>query len=113
MKIEGEARQLSVFINSTDQWHGKPLYAAIVQRCQQKGIAGATVSRCAEGYGAHRELHTSRLLELSQDMPVRIDIVDLAERIDPFLPELGEMIHEGLITVANVRFLRFLPDPEK
>jgi uncharacterized protein len=110
MKIEGEARHVMVFINSTDQWHGKPLYSAIVQRCQEKGIAGATVSRCAEGYGASRHLHTTRLLELSQDMPVRIDIIDLPERIDPFLTELAEMIGEGLVTIATVQFQRFLPD---
>src|SRR2546421_6078312 len=107
MKIEVEARQVMVFINSTDQWHGRPLYQAIVQLCQEKGVAGATVTRCAEGYGAGKELHTTRLLELSQNMPVRIDIVDLAERIDPMLAELATMIGEGLVSVANVRVLRF------
>jgi PII-like signaling protein len=111
MKIEVDAKQVTVFINSTDQWHGKPLYQAIVHLCQEQGIAGATVTRCAEGYGAGKELHTTRLLELSQNMPVRIDIVDLAERIDPMLAELGKMIGEGLVTIADVHILRFLPDP--
>jgi uncharacterized protein len=113
MKIEGEARQVTVFINSTDQWHGRPLYAAIVQHCHDKGIAGATVSRCIEGYGAGQQMHTSRLLELSENLPVRIDVVDLAERIDPLLPDLEAMIGEGLITIANVRVLRLLPDPKQ
>jgi PII-like signaling protein len=113
MKIEADARQVTVFINSTDQYHGHALYAAIVQRCRDRGIAGATATRCTEGYGAGRQLHTTRLLELSEDLPVRIDIVDLAERIDPFLAELSEMVGEGLITVANVRVLRFLPDPRE
>jgi len=112
MKVEAEARQVTVFINSTDHWHGTPLYLAIVRRCQERGIAGATVTRCAEGYGAGRQLHTTRLLELSQDLPLRIDIVDLPERIDPLLADLGGMIGEGLVTVANVHILRFLPDPK-
>jgi uncharacterized protein len=111
MKVEVDAKLVTVFVNSTDQWHGRPLYAAIVQLCQEKGIAGATVSRCVEGYGAGRQLHTSRLLELSQNLPVRIEIVDLPERIEPLLPVLGQMIGEGLVTIGDVHILRFLPDP--
>src|SRR5581483_7525758 len=106
-KIEADARQVTVFVNSTDQWHGRPLYAAIVQWCREHGLAGATVSRCAEGYGAGQHIHTSRVLELSENLPVRIEIIDLAERIDPLLPSLGEMIGEGLVVVANVHILRF------
>jgi PII-like signaling protein len=113
MKIEADAKQVTVFINSTDQYQGHALYLAIVQRCQQRGIAGATVTRCTEGYGAGQRLHTSRLLELSENMPLRIDIIDIAERIDPLLAELGGMIGEGLVSVANVRILRFLADPKK
>jgi PII-like signaling protein len=111
MKVEADARQVTVFVNSNDQWHGRPLYAAVVQLCQERGIAGATVSRCVEGYGAGRQLHTTRLLELSENMPVRIDIIDLAERIDPLLAALAGMIGEGLVVVADVHILRFLPDP--
>ena len=77
MKIEGDARLVTVYVNSTDQWHGRPLYAAIVQLCRDRGIAGATVSRCVEGYGAGHQLHTTRLLELSENLPVRIEVVDL------------------------------------
>jgi uncharacterized protein len=112
MKVEVDAKQVTVFVNSSDQWHGRPLYAAIVQRCQESGIAGATVSRCVEGYGAARQLHTARLLELSENLPVRIDIIDVPERIDPLLATLGELIGEGLVVVANVRILRFLHDPK-
>src|SRR5579884_934469 len=100
MKIEVEARQVAIFVNSTDQWRGRPLYSAIVQLCQEKGIAGASVSRCVEGYGAGHALHTTRLLELSENLPVRIDIVDLPGRIDPFLAALEGMIGEGLVTVS-------------
>jgi PII-like signaling protein len=112
MKVEAAAKQVTVYVNSNDQWHGRPLYSAIVHLCQQQGIAGATVSRCVEGYGAGGQLHTTRLLELSESLPVRIDIVDLPERIGPLLAALEGMICEGLVTVADVHILRFLPDPK-
>jgi PII-like signaling protein len=110
MKIELDARLVTVYVNSTDQWHGRPLYTAIVQLCQDKGIAGATVVRCAEGYGASGRLHTSRLLELSENLPVRVEIVDITERIDPLLAALGEMIGEGLVTVTPVHIMKYLRD---
>jgi uncharacterized protein len=113
MKVEEDARQVTVFINSTDQWHGKALYTAIVQLCQQKGIAGATVTRCVEGYGAGHHLHTIRLLELTENMPVRIEIIDVPERIDPLLDALEEMISEGLVVVANVHVRKYFRDPNK
>src|SRR5690242_18551134 len=97
MKVEVDAKRVTVFVNSTDQWHSRPLYSAIVSLCQEKGIAGATVSRCVEGYGAHKHLHTVRLLELSENLPVRIEIIDVAERIEPFLVELAKMVGEGLV----------------
>ena len=112
MKVEANARMVTVYINSTDQWHGRPLYSAIVGLCQERGIAGATVSRCVEGYGAGHRLHTTRVLELSENLPVRVEIVDLPERIDPLLAALGGMIGEGLVTVSNVHVLRFLPGPK-
>jgi len=111
MKVERDAKFVMIFINSTDQWHGQPLYSAIVQLCQRKGIAGASVSRCVEGYGASHQLHTTRLLELSENLPVRIDIVDLPERIEPLLAAMEGMIGEGLVTISDVRILRYLPDP--
>jgi PII-like signaling protein len=111
MKIEVDAKQVTVFVNSTDQWHGRPLYTAIVQLCQQKGLAGASVTRCVEGYGAGHQLHTTRLLELSENLPVRIDIVDLPERVEPLLASLEGMIGEGLVTVGDVHIIRYLPDP--
>ena len=112
MKVEVDAKLVTVFVNSTDQWHGKPLYSAIVQLCQQQGIAGASVSRCVEGYGAGHRLHTTRLLELSENLPVRIEVVDLPERIEPLLTALGGMIGEGLVAVSNVHIMKYLPDPK-
>jgi PII-like signaling protein len=111
MRIERDAKQVTIFVNSTDQWHGRPLYSAIVQTCQEHGVAGATVTRCLEGYGSSRQLHTTRILELSENLPVRIDIIDLSERLDPLLGTLGSMIGEGLMTIQEVHVLRFLPDP--
>jgi PII-like signaling protein len=111
MKTEVDAKLVTIYVNSTDQWHGRPLYSAILQLCQERGIAGATVSRCMEGYGAHRHLHTTRLLELSENLPVRIEIIDVAERIDPLLPGLEARIREGLVTVQTVHILKFAPAP--
>lgn len=113
MKLEMNAKLVTIFVNSTDQWRGGALYSAIVQMCQQRGIAGATVIRCVEGYGASHQLHTSRLLELSENLPVRIEVIDLPERIEPFLLELEKMIGEGLVTVSDVHIMRYLPDPKK
>src|SRR5436309_9599510 len=112
MKIEVDAKLVTIYVNSTDQWHGRPLYTAIVQLCQEKGIAGATVVRCVEGYGASRQLHTTRLLELSENLPVRIELVDLPERVDPFLAALEGMIGEGLVTVSNTHIMKYLTDPK-
>jgi uncharacterized protein len=112
MKVEVDAKLVTIYINSTDQWHGRPLYSAIVQLCQNMHIAGATVVRCVEGYGAGGRLHTTRLLELSENLPVRIEIIDAVERIDPLLAALSEMIGEGLVTVSTVHILRYLSNPK-
>ena len=111
MKVEVSAKVVTVYVNSTDQWHGRPLYSAVVELCRERGIAGATVGRCVEGYGASGQLHTTRLLEMTQNLPVRVEIVDLPERIEPLLEALGGMIGEGLVTVSDTRVLRYLPDP--
>ena len=113
MKIEADAKLVTIYVNSTDQWHGQPLYAAIVGLCKERGIAGATVVRCVEGYGGGGHIHTARLLELAENLPVRVEIVDISERIDPLLTVLEPMIGEGLLTIANVHIRRYLPDPKK
>ena len=82
MKLEGEGKLLRLFIGESDTWHGKPLYQAIVERVRQEGLAGATVLRGIEGFGADSRLHTSRILRLSEDLPVVIEIVDTPEQID-------------------------------
>ncbi|MGO9115955.1 MAG: DUF190 domain-containing protein [Thermoguttaceae bacterium] len=113
MMIETDAKQVTIYVNSTDQWHGQPLYAAIVGLCKERGIAGATVVRCVEGYGGSGRLHTARLLELSENLPVRIEIIDIAARIEPLLPSLEPMIGQGLLTILDVHIRRYLHDPKQ
>jgi PII-like signaling protein len=110
MILEAEAKVVTVYVNATDQWHGRPLYSAIVHLCQEQGIAGATVMRCVEGYGAGGQLHTTRLLDLSDNLPVRIEIVDTAVRVQPLLVALAEMIDEGLVTVSDAHIVRYRHD---
>ncbi len=107
MKIEGEGKLLRLFIGESDTWHGKPLYQAIVERVRREGLAGATVIRGIEGFGADSHLHTSRILRLSEDLPVVIEIVDTPERIDRVVPLLDEMVSEGMLTVERVQIVSY------
>jgi uncharacterized protein len=101
------AKVLHIYANSTDQWGGRPLYSAIIQKCLQLGVAGATAFRSFEGYGAHHQLHTARLLSLSEDLPVRVEVIDTAEAIDRLLAALGDMLRPTVITVSNVQVGRY------
>ena len=107
MKIDGEGELLRIFIGESDRWHGQPLSEAIVRRARELGLAGATVLRGLEGFGAHSRIHTSSILRLSQDLPIVVEIVDQRERIEAFLPILDEMVHEGMITVEKVRVIAY------
>jgi PII-like signaling protein len=107
MKIEGEGKLLRVFVGESDRWHGKPLYQAIVERVRAEGLAGATVLRGIEGFGADSRLHTARILRLSEDLPVVIEIVDSAEQIDRILPLLDEMVGEGMVTLERVEVIAY------
>jgi PII-like signaling protein len=107
MKIEGEGKLLRIFVGESDHWHGKPLYQAIVERVRQEGLAGATVIRGIEGFGADSRLHTARILRLSEDLPVVVEIVDSAEQIERILPVLDEMVGEGMVTVERVEVIAY------
>jgi PII-like signaling protein len=107
MKIEGEGKLLRIFVGESDRWHGKPLYQAIVERVREEGLAGATVLRGIEGFGADSRLHTARILRLSEDLPVVIEIVDSAEQIERILPVLDEMVAEGMVTVERVEVIAY------
>lgn len=107
MRIEGQGKLLRIFIGESDTWHGKPLYEAIVRRLREEGLAGATVFRGIEGFGAHSRLHTARILRLSEDLPLLIEVVDNVERIERILPILDEMVAEGLVTMENVEIVTY------
>jgi hypothetical protein len=113
VKIEGEGLLLRIFLGESDTWHGRPLYEAIVRRVREEGLAGATVLRGIEGFGAHSRLHTTRILRLSEDLPVVVEIVDAAERIEAVLPILDEMIGEGLITLEKVQVIAYRAGEEE
>jgi PII-like signaling protein len=108
MRLSGPARRLTIFIGEDDRWRHKPLYTEIVHRAHKAGLAGASVFRGLEGYGASSRIHTSRILSLSQDLPLAIIIIDTAERIDQFLPQLDELVSEGLVTLDDVDVIRYV-----
>lgn len=112
MKLEGHGKLLRIFIGESDTWHGKPLYQAIVERARADGVAGATVIRAIEGYGAKSRLHTARILRLSQDLPLVIEIVDTEENVRAILPALDEMIGDGLMTLEDVEVISYRPGRE-
>jgi uncharacterized protein len=108
MRLEGSALRLSVFVGESDTWRHKPLYTEIVHRAHQRGLAGATVLRGIEGFGASNRVHTTRLLSLSEDLPVVVLIVDEPAKIRDFLPELDELVVEGLVVVDPVEVVRYV-----
>ena len=113
MHIEGKGKVLKIFIGESDHWHGKPLYAAIVERTRAEGMAGATVTRGIMGYGKNSRIHTSAILRLSEDLPIVIEIVDTEERINAFMPLLDEMIDEGLVETLDVIIERYVHPKDK
>jgi PII-like signaling protein len=112
MKLEREGKLLRVFIGENDRWEGKPLFEAIVLKVREMGGAGATVLRGIEGFGAQSRIHTARILRLSEDLPIVVEIVDTAERIDALLHVLDAMIRDGLVTVEDVHVVRYRPRGE-
>lgn len=108
MRLRGQARRLTIFIGESDRWHHRPLYAEIVRRAHQAGLAGASVLRGIEGFGATSHIHTSRLLSLSDDLPLAIIIVDTSERVGEFLPQLDELITEGLVILDDVEVIKYV-----
>jgi uncharacterized protein len=107
MKLEGTGLLVRIYLGETDQWHGKPLYQAIVERLRDAGLAGATVLRGIEGFGAKQHLHTTRILRLSEDLPILVEAVDSEERIRAILPMLDEMLGDGLITLEPVEVITY------
>jgi PII-like signaling protein len=107
MTINDDGILLRVFIGESDRVEGRLLYEAIVQKARELGLAGATVLRGSEGFGAHSVVHKAKLLEMSADLPIVIEIVDAQEKIQTLLPHLDSMVTEGMITMENVRILSY------
>jgi len=107
MKIEGQALLARIYIGERDQWNGQPLHEAIVEMLRERKIAGATVIRGYAGFGAKAHLHTTRILRLSEDLPMLIEVVDEEGRLRAVLPELDAMVSDGLITVERVEVVAY------
>jgi hypothetical protein len=105
MELPEKAKLLRIFVGESDRYDGKPLYEAIVKLARERSMAGATVLRGILGFGAHSRIHSAKILRLSEDLPIVIEIVDKPERIEGILPEIDEMIREGLATVENIQVI--------
>jgi PII-like signaling protein len=108
VRLHGSAVRLTIMIGESDRWHHHPLYTEIVHRAHRAGLAGATVVRGIEAYGASSQVHTVRLLSLSEDLPIVIVIVDREERIRDFLPHLDELVSGGLVMLEPVEVVRYV-----
>jgi PII-like signaling protein len=112
MQIPHEAVLLRIFIGESDRWEHKPLYEAIVLKARELHLAGATVLRGPMGFGKSSRLHTAKILRLSMDLPLVIEIVDSEEKIQAFLPLLDQMMKGGLITLVKVRVIDYRANPD-
>ncbi|MSP14699.1 MAG: CBS domain-containing protein [Chloroflexi bacterium] len=106
-RLIGIAQRVTIYISESDQWHGKPLFLSILEYLRREGVAGATVLRGVAGYGAHSRIHTATIERLSEDLPLRIEIVEQAAVLDRVMPTLLEMIAEGLITCEETTVLNY------
>src|SRR3990167_8153454 len=107
MRIPTEGKLLRVFVGEADKWQGKPLYEEIVMTARREGLAGATALKGFMGFGCKSHLHTAKLLRLSEDLPIVIEIVDSEEKINLFLPHLDNMVKEGLITLEKANVIMY------
>jgi PII-like signaling protein len=107
MRLPREATLLRLFVGESDKCDGRPLYEVIVERARERGLAGATVLRGVLGYGANSRIHTSKILRLSEDLPMIVEIVDEHEKIESFLAEVGELIEEGLVTLERAEVILY------
>ena len=111
MRLEGEALLLRVFLGESDRYEGRPLYEAIVLEARRRGLSGATVLKGFMGFGAHSRIHTAKILRLSEDLPIVIEIVDREEAIRAFLPAPDTMVADGMITLEKVQVVRYRSRP--
>ncbi|HDQ13361.1 MAG TPA: DUF190 domain-containing protein [Sediminispirochaeta sp.] len=107
MRLPEHAVLLRIFIGENDHYHGKPLYEQIVMKARELNLAGATVTRGILGFGADSRIHTSKILSLSEDMPVIIEIVDTEENIDKIIPFIDKTVEEGLVTLEKIEVIKY------
>ena len=107
MQIPEDGYLLRIFIGESDRFGHQPLYEAIVLRAREAGLAGATVTRGVMGFGKHSILHTAKILRLSEDLPMVVEIADSLEHIEEFMPVLSEMIGDGLVTLERIRVIHY------
>ena len=108
-RFRGERTLMRVFIGESDKYHGKPLYEVLLERFRKKGLAGATVLRGVAGFGASSKVHTDKILRLSLDLPLIIEVVETEEAIQAILPDLDELIGGGLITLERANVILYRP----
>jgi hypothetical protein len=106
-RFEGERTLMRIHIGESDRWHGKPLYEAIVELLRRDKFSGVTVLRGVGGYGGSSVYHTDKVLRLSQDLPIVVEVIESTERIEQVLPRLDEMIDGGLVTLEKVRVILY------
>jgi len=112
-KIQAHAKRLRIYIGEADSWEGKSLYRALVMKAKELDLAGATVYQGCMGYGANSRIHTASLIDLSDDLPILIEIIDSEEYIQTFLPYLDLMVKEGLVTIDDIEVIKYGKKPPK
>lgn len=112
MRTEGQAHLLRIFVNESDRWEGRAVYEVIVRAAREQGLAGATVLRAMEGYGAGGRIHSVKVLHLSEDVPIVVEIIDTPERIAAFIPTLDKIVAEGVVTLEKIHMLTYRRNSE-
>jgi len=110
LEFTGDGKILKIYIGETDKWGHEPLYHALIKKFKKAGLAGATVLRGIEGFGLNSRIKTAHILQLSEDLPLVIEVVDQAEKLEKILPEVKEMVKEGLITIEDVKVISYIAE---
>ena len=110
-KIASQAKRLRIYIGETDHYKGRSLYQVLVEKAKQLDLAGATVFRGVMGYGANSRIHTAKLIDLSSDLPLMVEIIDSEEYINKFVPYLDEIVQEGMVTIDDVEVIKYGKKP--
>src|SRR6187401_1092037 len=105
MRTESQAHLLRIFVNESDRWEGRAVYETIVREAREQGLAGATAMRAIEGFGAAARVHSVKILHLSEDVPIVVEIIDTPERIASFIPTLDKIVAEGIVTLEKIHIL--------